>query len=624
MDPRLLRHYNGELQHLREMGAEFAREFPKIAARLGMEGMEVVDPYVERLVESAAFLAARVQLKIEAEFPRFTQRLLEIVYPQFLAPTPAMAIARFIPDLNDPNLADGIPVPRGTSLRSLLGKGDTTACEFRTGHALKLYPIEITQAQYFSYAPDLPLAGLRDARRIKGGIRIKLRCGAGLKFNQLKLDSLPIYFAGQDDVAFQLHELCLGACIGVLGVDTKRPAAWHHLLGPETVKPLGYEDSEALLPVTLRGFQGYRLLQEFHAFPQRFLFMELTGLQSILRRCPEDELELVVLFSRGSTGLESVVDAAQFAMFCAPAINLFTKRTDRIHITPGVHDYHVVVDRTRPMDFEVHELQSVAGFGDGIQGERRFLPFYSAYQGSKAEHSAYYSVQREPRLLSDNQKRKGARSSYVGSEMFISLVDAQEAPYAETLKQLSLTALCTNRDLPLHMPVGMPKTDFTLDTMLPVSGVKCIRGPSRPYSTSREGVNAWRFVSHLSLNYLSLLDQSDQAGAGAMRELLSLYSSGADSAVTRQIDGLRSLKVKPLVRRLPMPGPITFGRGLEVQLEVDELAFQGGSVFLFGSVMERFIARYVSMNAFTETVLRGLTRGEIMRWQPRVGGRPVL
>ena len=163
MDPRLLGYYNQELQHLREMGAEFARQFPKIGARLAIEGIEVADPYVERLLEGAAFLAARVQLKLDAEFPRFTQRLLEIVYPGYLAPTPAMVVARFEPELTESNLAKGVTIPRGSSMRAQQGKGDVTACEFRTAHALELWPIELPSAQYFAFAPDLPLAAVMAA-----------------------------------------------------------------------------------------------------------------------------------------------------------------------------------------------------------------------------------------------------------------------------------------------------------------------------------------------------------------------------------------------------------------------------------------------------------------------------
>ena len=160
MDPRLLRYYNQELAHVREMGAEFAVQFPKIAARLGIDGIEVADPYVERLLEGFAFLAGRVQLKLDAEFPRFTQRMLEIIYPQYLAPTPSMLIAQFKPDLSDSNLVRGFTVARGSSMRSLLGKGDLTACEFRTAHDVRLFPLEVAAASYFAFAPDLPLPQL--------------------------------------------------------------------------------------------------------------------------------------------------------------------------------------------------------------------------------------------------------------------------------------------------------------------------------------------------------------------------------------------------------------------------------------------------------------------------------
>ena len=150
MDPRLLRYYNRELQHVREMGAEFAREFPKVAGRLGMESTEVADPYVERLMEGYAFLAARVQLKIDSEFPNFTQNLLELVYPDYLAPLPSMAVVQFEPQLEEGALADGLVIPRHTSLRSIMGRGERTSCEYRTAHDVTLWPLEIVEAEYVS------------------------------------------------------------------------------------------------------------------------------------------------------------------------------------------------------------------------------------------------------------------------------------------------------------------------------------------------------------------------------------------------------------------------------------------------------------------------------------------
>jgi type VI secretion system protein ImpG len=624
MDPRLLRYYNQELQHLREVGAEFSQQFPKIAARLGMEGLEVTDPYVERLLEGVAFMAARVQLKIDAEFPRFTQRLLEIVYPNYLAPMPAMLVAQLEPQLDDANLAKGFTVPRGSALLGQTGRGDKTSCEFRTAHDVTLWPLELTGAEYFSFAPDLPLGALGAGQRVKGGVRLRLRSTGGLPFNKLNLDRLRIFMSGSDEAAYKLHELCHGACIGGIVRPMPQPATWHQLLTPENVKPAGYSDEDALLPVTLRSFQGYRLLQEYFAFPQRFLFVDIEGLAPAVRRHSGNELEIALLFERGESSLESVVDAANFALFCTPAINLFPKRADRIHLTDSANLHHLVPDRTRPMDFEVFDVTSVTGYGVGSDNEQTFYPFYSAFHTEDGRRPAYYMVHREPRLLSESQKRTGIRTSYVGTEVFLSLVDSREAPYDSDLRQLAVTALCTNRDLPLQMPLHVGKTDFTLANAAPLQAIRCIRGPSKPLAPLGEGPLAWRFISHLSLNYLSLLDSSESDGAAALREMLSLYAASGDAAMKKQIDGVRSVRTRRSVRRLPYAGALAYGRGIELEVEVDELAFQGGSAFLFGSVMERFFARHVAINSFTETALRSLARGPIMRWVPRCGERPIL
>jgi type VI secretion system protein ImpG len=636
MDPRLLQYYNLELQHLREMGAEFAQQFPKIAARLGMHGLEVTDPYVERLLEGVGFLAARVHLKLDAEFPRFTQALLETVYPHYLAPAPSMLVAQLVPDANEPQLASGVRVARGSTMQSTLASGDVTACEFRTAQDVTLWPIEVVSASYFSFAPDLPLTSLPIAQRIKGGLRLRLRTMAGVTWSQLALDRLPLYLAGRNDVANALYELCTATIVGGLIVPAGQPASASESLPAGAVRAIGFEDDEAVLPVSGRSFQGYRLLQEYFSFPQRFRFFEISGLAGPLTRMTGSELEVVLLFGRGDPGLESVVDASNIALFCTPAVNLFAKRADRIHVDEGSYEYHVVPDRTRPLDFEVYQVTQVVGHGVGADSEREFLPFYSA-QGTDHAHDgrAYFVTRREPRLVTTEQRRRGQRSSYIGSEVFLALVDDAQAPFDADLRQLSIQTLCTNRDLVLQMPVALGKSDFTLDAAAPVDRIRVVSGPSRPYSPLADGAVAWRAISHLSLNYLSLVDANEQEGASALRELLELYAPAGDVSGRKQIDGIRSVRVTPVVRRLPPSresagrgrggaSTLAFGRGLEIALEVDELAFEGGSAYLLGSILEQFFSRYVSMNSFTETVLRAQRRGEINRWQPHWGTRPTL
>ena len=332
MDPRLLRYYNQELQHLREMGAEFSRQFPKIAGRLGMEGLEVSDPYVERLMEGVGFLAARIQLKLDAEFPRFTQHLLEVLYPHFLAPTPSMLIAQLQPELGEAGLASGLTIPRQTVLHSTTGKSDSTSCEFRTAADTELWPIELVEARYFSFAPDLPLASLPLGQKLKGGVRLKLRASAGLNFNQIRLDRLRIFLNGADEVAWKLHELIGAASLGAVVTPTQRPLPWHVHVPAKQIRMAGFSDEEALLPARWRSFSGYRLLQEYFAFPQRFLFYDIEGLAPALQRASGNEIEIALLFSRGDAVLENVVDASNFLLHCTPAINLFPKRLDRINV----------------------------------------------------------------------------------------------------------------------------------------------------------------------------------------------------------------------------------------------------------------------------------------------------
>lgn len=217
----------------------------------------------------------------------------------------------------------------------------------------------------------------------------------------------------------------------------------------------------------------------------------------------------------------------------------------------------------------------------------------------------------------------GPRSSYIGSELYLALVDADEAPYRGSLQQLAVSALCTNRDLPLHMPIGRGETDFTLNSGAPVKAVRCVTGPTQPRPSRAHGDTAWRLISHLSLNYLSLINTDNRPGAAALRELLALYGDLAEASVRRQIDGVVSIRSQPITRRGAIPGPIAC-RGLEVAVNLDESAFEGAGAFLLGAVLERFFAKYVSINSFTETVVRSLERGEMIRWPERIGRRQIL
>jgi type VI secretion system protein ImpG len=621
MDPRLLRYYNQELRYLREMGGEFAREFPKIAGRLGMEGLEVADPYVERLLEGSAFLAARVQLKQDAEFPRLAQALLDIVCPNLGAPIPSMLVAKLEPS-NDPNLMAGFTLPRGSALMSPATSLGPTRCEFRTAQPVTLTPIQVTQVEYFLSATDINLSGLPVRERPRSGVRVKLSLPEGMSFAKLPLDSLRFFMGGLQDVALKLHELATCRCVGVLagpgGKDARRV-----FLPPTWVRHVGLADDEAMLPVTLRGLSGTRLMQEYFAFPQRFLFLDVAGLRQSFAGCHGNSFELVLLFDRYEPGLEGGGEPANFSLNCVPAINLFERRAERISVDDSSTAFQVIPDRLAGNDYEVFDVASVTGFSNDSD-ELQFLPLFDVPHVDPGGAAGYFSLLREPRLASDRAKREGPRSAYVGSEVFLALVDLQRAPYRTELRQLAARVRCTNRDLPLFMPTGRDHGGLTLETRAPVEAISVVAGPSRPLTATREGPLAWRLLSLLSLNYLSLVDEDAERGALALRELLGLFGQSSDAGLLRQIEGVRSVATRPVVRRHPAPGPIAFGRGLEVQVTVDELSFEGGSAALLGAVLHHHFSRHVSMNSFVQTLLVSRTRGELKRWHPLPGARAVL
>jgi type VI secretion system protein ImpG len=624
VDRRLLKYYNQELQHLRGTAGEFAREFPKVASRLSLDDFACGDPYVERLLEGFAFLAARVQLKLDSEFPQFTQSILETVYPHYLSPTPSMAVVELAFDKALSGLENGFKIDRGTVLRSVIGSDNRTACEYRSGHAVTLWPVNVMQAEYLVRDIDNvePPAIAASAR---AGIRIRLEIPGDLLFANLNLDELTFFLRGAEDLPMQLYEQIFAHGKNVLVQPTEKPLAWQTVLPAGSIHQVGFADDEALLPVVSRSFRGYRLLHEYFAFPQRFLFFRIKGLQEGVRRCESNRLDIVILLDHEELELEGRVDAKNFALHCVPVINLFPKRADMIHLSDKFTEFHVIPNRTRPMDFEVYQVLKVTGYGLRADDKQAFTPFYASTDtDSGTGGGAYFTLNRVSRMMSSREKLHGRRSSYGGSEVFLSIVDAAAAPYQSDLRQLAVEILCTNRDLPIQMGVGRGKTDFNLDTSSPVESVRCVAGPTAPRPSNAEGDISWRIINHLSLNYLSLFDGQDGQGAAAIRSLLRLYCDTRDLQTRKQIEGVLSVSSQSTTRRIRDQGQIAFVRGLEIILEFEEMAFAGTGVFILGAVMNVFFSKYVSINSFTETVIKSRERGEIMRWPANPGIRHIL
>ena len=624
MDTRLLKHYEQELGFMREMGEEFAAAYPKIAGRLGMGHLEVMDPYVERLMEGFAFMAARVQLELSLQYPNLTQNMLEIVYPHFLAPVPAMMIARMEPDAGQGNLAAGVTIPRGTQLRGQVRGAETTACNYTTAQDVTLWPLELAEVEYIDARGDLVAAGIGRHSPAKAALRLRLKRTDGAPMAALPLDQLRLFLSGSAAAPWRLYEALLGQGIGLAGRSTERRADWLEYLGAG-IKPVGFSADEALLPTPGASFDGYRLLQEYFAMPQRFFFVDLCGLRPAVQRCTGGDLDIYLLLDHGNPDLKAVTPA-HFELHAVPAINLFRKRCDRVHVNSADVEQAVVVDRTAPMDYEIYQIESVTGIGADTRDDIEIRAFYSASDITPMgdSHTAYYSQRRRLRQRSERQQQRGTRTSYLGSDIFLSLTDRNQAPFRDDIRQLAVTALCTNRDLPMMTPLGVGDTDFTLPDGGPVNRIRAIVPPTRPRASLAEGKQAWQLISHLSLNYLSLVDADRGKGAAALREIIGLYARLGEPALAKQVEGLASVSSRPIVRRLSDGVLSTAVRGLEIRVGFDESYFEGTGCYLMGAVLESFFARYVALNSFTETSIHSTQRGDIARWSAKSGRRVLI
>ncbi|MGG1944083.1 type VI secretion system baseplate subunit TssF [Trinickia sp. NRRL B-1857] len=644
MNDALLAYYEDELRHLRELGGEFAQAFPKVASRLGLDAFECADPYVERLLEGFSFLAARVRMQMDAQFPRFTQHLAEMIYPGLLAPTPSMAVVQVEPDRTHPALARGIAVPRGTALSSQLDRDGTTRCEYRTAHALTLLPLRLAHADYrgFDCLPQGWMPRLDAAP--KAVLTLRFEWGPAAQATTRLLDRVPLYLRGSEGVAELLHLRMAGHCAAAaLRIGNGRTARYVPL-PLRCVQAKGFDDAEALLSAPSATYRGCRVLREYFAFPERYAFVELAHLDELAAVIGEggdaDKVmfEVLLLLDAYDATLQTSVDASSFALHCTPAINLFPRRADRIAIDERRFEHHVVVDRTRPLDFEVFSIEGIDGYAAGDAAPQRFAPFYRARDpGEGGRAPGYFQMRRAPRLLSSSERMRGARSRYAGTEVFAALVTPNEAPYRADLRQLGADVLCTNRDLPLSMPVGVGATDFTGDSELQaVEHIRCLAGPTAPRPALAEPANLWHLLDMLSTSRLPLLAGVGSGGANgaapssgaddarALRQWLAALCPADDAVGRHQIASLQKASAKTITRRLPLPGPVCYGRGLEIVLTFDERAQAGARASLLGTVLAVALAEYMPINQFAETVVCTPARSIVTRYPAKAGRCEIL
>jgi len=604
MPDDLLTYYERELAFLRQIGAEFAAKYPKIASRLLLEADKAEDPHVERLIQGFAFLAARIHHKIEDEFPEITDALLGVLYPHYLAPVPSMSIVQFVLDPDQGKLTSGHLIPRGTPLYSQPVAG--TPCRFRTCYPMTLWPVEVTAARIEE--PDRQ----RPSPEAVAVVRLELRCLGGIAFAQLELERLRFFLSGESQLAYGLYELLLNnTCQVQLRAPGEPGGLRPILLSPDCLRAVGFAPGEGMLPYTPRSFLGYRLLQEYFNFPEKFLFVDLCELDRAARAGFRDRLDVLIFLNRVPR-LEQPINASTFRLGCAPIINLFEQIAEPVRLSRAQTENRVIPDVRRQNATEVYSIDTVTSTSPHLPEPVIFQAFYSFKHLSEQERQqAFWHAIRRP-----SQRKEDS-----GTEVYLSLVDFNFQPTLPAVETLTVHTTCTNRDLPGKLPFGGERGDFELEGAAPVLRIRCLRKPTETARPPLRRGAQWRLISHLSLNYLSICD----GGRDALQEILKLYDF-SDSAVVRQhIAGITDVTSRRVVGRpgsMPWNG---FCRGMEVTIQFDEEKYVGSGVFLFAAVLEKFLGLYASLNSFTQLVATTQQREEpLKQWPPRAGEQILL
>lgn len=606
-EQRLREYYQSELAYLRKSGVEFARQYPGIAGRLELGADSTPDPFTERLIESFAWLTGRIRHSISARIPQVSATLLGALYPNFTAPVPPMSIAELTPDSRRPELTEGVIVPQGTPLECTWTKqgGEEIPIKWRTAWPVTLYPIRVFQV-------DFQPAGRYGFHKALSVLRIRLQCEME-SFEQCDIKTLRFFLFGDRFETFAVYEKVLMHQLG-LGLvnpdgedDTKTI-----LLDRENIQAAGLTPEEFVLPGERYTIPAYQLVQEYFAFPERFLYFDFPiDLQKHVSKLAKDgsmkRLDVLIPLETASTGLS--VSSDMFRLYTTPIVNLFEKISEPLDLDEMRSEYRLLPDARRNASTEIHTVDSVSMIdpenGDTLAVE----PFFSPrFEEKTNKPKSFWIMERTP-----------SAAGLPGTDVWLRFVDSVFNPTRVESRTVFAKLLCTNRFLAAEIAAG---TRLLSEREIPTTAVSLLMKPTVPQAPPMDGESLWMLISHLSLNYLSLEGEN---AAAVLREILRLYIPRESTALMRQLQGVRNLETKPIVRRMGTTPWRGFVRGLGIELTLDDACFPGGSPYLFAEVMNSFFRLYAGINTPTQLSWKRTVGNEIRKqWKPNFGMRPGL
>lgn len=596
-------YFLGELDHLRSRSADFAHDYPKVAAELELSRGKSADPHIEALLQSVAYLTGHIQYQLDKEAPEISNTLLNILYPHLEKPIPSMAIAKIDVKPNGANFANGyiLKKHRIAAVEAMGTAGSRPVCKFRTCFDTPLWPLKVTFAgehptNYYDF--------LSDNRKVISVLRLQISNTGNESFHSYPLSNLRFYINGDDHQAFALYRLLREHLHSIALVsDENSPPVF---LPKTALNFLGFNDEHALFPYSSASHPAYRILQEYFSFPEKHLFFEVDHLDRLEK---SQSFEILFLLE-APIGKTLKIDTGNFLLNCVPLINLFPLYIDPVRLDHRDFEYRLIPGQEQYRYCEIYSIDEMTSTRPS--GKPRKLKSYFGLNSDEEiiEDHFYWTSRREISHL----------KSLSGTEMYVSFHDRNFDVHRLVEESISARVTCTNRNLAEKMRAG---DRLHLEGVGPVSAIELVTKPTRHEVPSMNGMKPWRLVSHLCLNHLSLSSGSESLQA--LKCILMLYASTSNPINKRQIDSLCHMQCRQVVRRISNDAWRGFCRGTEIQLTIDESLFEGGSSLLFGEILNRFFALYTSINAFTQLVLESKQKkGNWRTWQPMVGEQAVL
>ncbi|VAW68069.1 Protein ImpG/VasA [hydrothermal vent metagenome] len=611
MADELLPYYEKELAFIRQMGAEFADEHPKIAGRLGINAETIEDPHVSRLIEGFAYLNARIQHKLDDDFPELSDALLEVLFPHYQRPIPSMSIIQFVAD--EEKLEATYKLPENSLLETEQFQGET--CRFSTVYETHLHPFRIEDANLLGSPFTTP--GSKYLKGANGVLKLSLKTfNEEITFADIKPQRVRLYLKGQPQHINPLYELLLNKCLAIY-MTTSETGSKPVRLPPGVIKTVGFGVDEGLLPYPDSSFMGYRLLTEYFAFPEKFMFIDIEGFADKITDEYEDTLEFYIYLSESSIELEHNISTDTFQMNCSPAVNLFAHRTDPIKLDHTTTEYQVIADARRPVGYEIYSIEKVTA-STSSGNKEVYLPIYGTnHENQDNENHAYWFTNRRDAKMSNYMRDDG-------TDVFLSLVDLYFNPNNPDDRTLNIESICSNRDQPAKLPFSADQPNLQcMDSAPPCERIRCVTQPTITVRPSMRNNARWRLISHLSLNHLSITGRDN--ATSALREILRLYDFKESSVNRAQIESISRVSTRAISAPLTIDGRTTLCRGIEVEIELDGSQLTGSSSYLFATVLEHFFALYCSLNSFTRVLVKLKNKeGYLKKCPPRAGEKILL